>query len=299
MNTVLRYRGRTISESDVSFIRDLMVKHPSASRRSLSLALCAAWAWVQPNGYPRDGVCRGMLLALHRAGQIELPAPRRGSPGQGWRGESAPLLPMLEPTLRCSLAELGPLQFRQVRRTPEEAGCNDLFRRYHYLGYTRPVGEHLKFMIFAGSRPVACFLWTSAPRHLGPRDRFIGWPATARRENIHLVAYNSRYLILPWVEVPHLASHLLGRMVRMLSAEWQGVYNHPVALAETFVDRTRWKGTCYRAANWICVGQTTGRGKNDQTNRPNRPKKDVLVYPLRRDFRALLMGSTSCVGGEA
>ncbi|MBD3335678.1 MAG: DUF4338 domain-containing protein, partial [Candidatus Eisenbacteria bacterium] len=143
-------------------------------------------------------------------------------------------------------------------------------------------------LVYAGERPVAGFAWSSAPRHLAPRDRFIGWSAAARRENIRFVAYNSRFLILPWMEVPHLASHLLGRMVRRLSSEWEQVYHHPVYLAETFVDRTRWRGTCYRAANWIRVGRTTGRGKDDRTHRANRPRKDVLVYPLRRSFRAIL-----------
>jgi hypothetical protein len=130
--------------------------------------------------------------------------------------------------------------------------------------------------------------WSSAPRHLGPRDRFIGWSAEARRQNIRFVAYNPRFLILPWVSVRCLASHILGRMARMLSGEWERVYGHPVYFAETFVDPLRFKGTCYRAANWVWLGRTTGRGKNDQTNRPNRPLKDVLGYPLTRGFRARL-----------
>ena len=146
----------------------------------------------------------------------------------------------------------------------------------------------MKYLVYAGSRPVACFAWSSAPRHLGPRDRFIGWSAEARRGNIRFVAYNSRYLILPWVAVRHLASHLLGRMAKMLPGEWERVYGHPVHFAETFVDPTRFKGTCYRAANWVYLGQTTGRGKDDQTMRPNRSLKDVLGYPLTKDFRKLL-----------
>lgn len=288
MRTVLKYRGRSVADSDVLFLRDLIKRRPGASRRALSLEVCAAWGWRQPNGFPRDGVCRGLLLALHRAGEIVLPPPRMRMP-DGPRGPSAqPMLPLPDPPIRGSLVELGPLTFRQVRRTEDERRFDGLIRRHHYLGSARPVGEHLKHLIFAGERPVACFLWTSAPRHLGPRDRFIGWSPSVRRENLRLVAYNSRFLILPWVQVPHLASHLLGRMVRMLSEEWEGLYEHPVVLAETFVDRTRWKGTCYRAANWICVGQTTGRGKNDQTGRPNRSRKDVLVYPLIRRFRELL-----------
>jgi hypothetical protein len=190
--------------------------------------------------------------------------------------------------IRTTLRELGTLSIRQVRRTAEEPLLNGLIEMHHYLGYTQPVGEHLKHLVFAGERPVACFTWSSAPRHLGPRDRFIGWSAEARRQNIRFVAYNSRFLILPWVEVPHLASHLLGRMTRMLALEWQRVYGHPVYFTETFVYPEKFRGTCYRAANWIDLGRTTGRGKADLTHRANRPIKDVLGYPLTRRFRELL-----------
>ncbi|MBN2497028.1 MAG: DUF4338 domain-containing protein, partial [Deltaproteobacteria bacterium] len=291
------HRGKRITSADVVFIRDLISKNPQASRRALSQKLCTAWDWVQPNGHPRDAVCRSLLLALQRASQITLPPPQWAGKGPGRRPRSAVglSLPFEEAPIRGGLAALGPLTFRQVRRTSEEARFHALLRAHHYLGYSYPVGEHLKLLIYAGARPVACFAWSSAPRHLGPRDRFIGWSPELRRQNIRYVAYNTRFLILPWVEVPHLASHLLGRMVRMLSAEWKRVYQHPVYLAETFVDAPR-KGTCYRAANWIPVGQTTGRGKDDLTHRPNRTLKDILVYPLVKDFRARL---TSEPGAEA
>jgi Domain of unknown function (DUF4338) len=144
-------------------------------------------------------------------------------------------------------------------------------------------------MVYAGIRPVALFAWSSAPRHLGPRDRFLGWSPEVRRQNIGAIAYNTRYLILPWVQVEHLASHLLGRMTRQLSGEWQKTYGHPMYFAETFVDRTRFRGTCYRAANWIYLGQTQGRGKDDLTHRPNRTLKDVLGLPLCPDFRERLL----------
>ena len=143
--------------------------------------------------------------------------------------------------------------------------------QHHYLGYEQPVGEHLKYLVCAQGRPIACLAWSSAPRHLGSRDRFIGWSAEARRRNIHLLAYNTRFLILPWVRVPHLASHLLGRMAGAFPRDWQQSYAHPIYLLETFVDPERFRGTCYRAANWIVLGQTTGRGKDDLTHRPNRP----------------------------
>ena len=287
MDAVLKYRGRSVTESEVSFIRERIASQPGLSRRALSLDLCAAWNWVQPNGHPRDMVCRGLLLVLHRAGRITLPPPRRVYVPLTRCGTLC-AVPTEGPPVRGKLSELGPLTFRQVRRTEEEAIFHGLIRAHHYLGYTQPVGEHLKFLVSTADQPVACFAWSSAPRHLGPRDRFLDWSAASRLRNIRFVAYNSRFLILPWVEVPHLASHLLGRMVRMLSPEWERVYGHPVYFAETFVDPTRWRGTCYRAANWIWLGRTTGRGKDDQTNRPNRPCKDVLGYPLWPDFRRRL-----------
>jgi hypothetical protein len=190
--------------------------------------------------------------------------------------------------VRTNLRDLGALELRQVRRSADERLFGGLIAEHHYLGYTQPVGEHLKYLVYAGERPVACFAWSSAPRHLGPRDRFIGWPAATRRRNLRLVVYNSRFLILPWVKVPHLASHLLGRMARLLPAEWARVYGHPVYFAETFTDPARFRGTCYRAANWIWLGQTTGRGKADLLHRANRPVKDVWGYPLVKDFRERL-----------
>jgi hypothetical protein len=187
-----------------------------------------------------------------------------------------------------SLRDLPALSFRQVRRTPDEALFNSLLQNHHYLGYIQPVGEQLKFIVYAGSRPVALFAWSSAARHLGPRDRYLGWSAQARRHNIRGVAYNTRFLVLPWVQVPHLASHLLARMTRMLSAEWEAVYGHPVHFAETFIDTERFRGTCYRAANWVLLGRTQGRGKDDLTHRPNRSLKDVLGLALTEDFREQL-----------
>jgi hypothetical protein len=197
--------------------------------------------------------------------------------------------------LSIRLAELGPLEMRQVRRTPEEALFNSLLERHHYLGYMQPVGEHLKYLVYAQGRPVACVAWSSAPRHLGSRDRFIGWGSEARLENIRLLAYNTRFLILPWVTVPHLASHILGRMARMLSADWQRLYGHPIYFVETFIDPQRFRGTCYRAANWTVLGATTGRGKDAPTREANRSIKQVLGYPLVKDFRQRLSNLDSLV----
>ena len=288
MEPVLTYRGRQVSLADVAFICELIGREKPASRRALSLKLCEAWGWRQENGNPRDMVCRGLLLALQRAGHIELPLPRWMLSRQPVRHRLEPLTAVDQTPLRGPLAELGRLDLRQVRRGSEESLFNSLIQAHHYLGYTRPVGEHLKYIVYASERPIACFVWSSAPRHLGPRDRYLGWSPAARRENIRFIVYNSRYLILPWVQVPHLASHLLGRIARMLPAEWERIYAHPVWFAETFVDPERFRGTCYRAANWVYLGRTTGRGKNDQTHRANRPVKDVWGLPLHRNFRERL-----------
>jgi hypothetical protein len=288
METLLQYRGRPITAADVHFIRELIAAYPTDSRRALSHRLCAAWDWRQSNGAPRDMVCRGLMLALWRAGHIELPAVRRRPPNPlTVRARPQPIAVDTSP-IHGSLRDLLPLSFRQVRRTPEEALFNSLLQTHHYLGYTQPVGEQLKFIVYAGTRPVALFAWSSAARHLGPRDRYLGWSAQARRHNIRGVAYNTRFLVLPWVQIPHLASHLLARMTRMLSAEWEAVYGHPVHFAETFIDTDRFRGTCYRAANWVLLGRTQGRGKNDLTHRPNRSLKDVLGLALTEDFREQL-----------
>jgi hypothetical protein len=285
MQTVLRHRGRDVSTAQVDFIRRLVAESGGASRRALSISLCRAWEWKQPNGTLCDALARNLLLALHRAGHIALPPARLVIPRTRRKPsfvdvDSAPLV--------ARLSEIGPVEIRQVRRTPEEAVVNGLIAQHHYLGYGHPVGEHLKYLVTAGGRPIACFCWSSAPRHLGPRDRYIGWSPAARRANVRLLAYQSRFLILPWVRVPHLASHLLGRMAAQLSADWQRLYSHPIYFTETFVDSLRYRGTCYRAANWSELGMTTGRGNNCPTKRPNRSLKQVWGYALVKDFRRRL-----------
>ena len=289
-DTILRYRGRNIGAADIEFIRQFIARHPDLSRRRLSAQLCRAWNWVQPNGALRDMVCRGLLLALHRADWIQLPAKRKWVPNNviAHRRRCTVDEPVDQSPLVLSLAELGPLSIEQVRRTQGEDLWAQLLAQHHYLGYCRPVGEHLKYLVWAQSRPVACLGWSSAPRHLAPRDRFIGWSAEQRRANLHRIAYNTRFLILNWVQVPHLASHLLGRVARVISVDWRQLYGHPIYLLETFIDPQRFAGTCYRAANWIYLGKTTGRGKADQTRKPNRSLKQLWVYPLAGDFRKRL-----------
>jgi len=288
MNVILKYRGRVVTDVEVAFIRELIAAQPGLSRRGLSQELCRAWNWVQPNGALRDMVCRGLLLALHRAGHIALPNRQQVPPNPLAQRSKPVALEIDRCPVHGSLQSLGPLRVAQVRRTAEEPLFNSLLEQHHYLGYTQPVGEHLKYLAYAQDRLLACLAWSSAPRHLGPRDRFLGWSAEARRRNIHLIVSNLRFLVLPWVQVPHLASHLLGRMARQLPGDWERVYGHGLYFLETFVDPDRFRGTCYRAANWIALGRTTGRGKDDQTHRANRSLKEVWGYPLHRHFRRWL-----------
>ena len=288
MDLKVKYQGRIANTEHVEFIKGLIAENPNDSRRALSKKLCEAWNWVQPNGALRDMVCRGFLLRLESAGHIKLP-PRKCTPNNPLLNrKQAPKVDVDETPIVTTLSSIEPLEIRQVRRSSFEEVFNSLIARHHYLGYCHPVGEHLKYIVFSEGRPLACFSWSSAPRHIGCRDQFIGWSADSRKKNLRFIVYNTRFLILPWVRIGSLASHLLGRMARVVSIDWQRVYHHSVYFLETFVDTQRFKGTCYQAANWIYLGETTGRGKNDQTHKPNRSIKAVWGYPLSKDFREVL-----------
>ena len=293
MGETWRYRGQEIGGEQIAFLREFIRAHPTSSRWKLSRQLCEALNWKQPNGALRDVVCRGLLLMLERAGQIELPPVRWRVSNQCRTGRPRPEAVLIDDApLAMPLRALGPVKIQAVRRTADEPLFNGLMEHYHYLAYEQPVGEHLKYLVWAGHplgrRPVACLAWSSAPRHLGDRDRYIGWSAEARRRNIRFLAYNTRFLILPWVRVPHLASHILAKVTGALSRDWERMYGHPVYFVETFIDPGRFRGTCYRAANWKLLGLTTGRGKNDHTYKPNRQIKQILGLPLTPRFRELL-----------
>jgi hypothetical protein len=291
MEGEIRYRGKAYSLRDIEEIREVIIAYPEKSRYFISREICRRWDWRQPNGVLKDMICRALLLQLEARGLIELP-PRRQNPANPLLRPAQPEVMEVEQTpLGGKLRDLQPLQLLPVRRTALEKLYQSLIAQFPYLGYRRPVGEHLEYLALSQGRPVACLGWCSAPRHLGCRDRYLGWGLEQRRKNLCRIVINTRFLILPWVRVPHLASYLLGLNTRRISQDWQKIYHHEVVWLETFVDPARgFTGTSYKAANWIYLGQTTGRGKEDQAHQANRSLKAVFGYPLRRDFRQVLGG---------
>lgn len=288
MKINFKYQGRITTTEDISFINKFIVNNPEYSRFKLSKELCKLWNWVQANGTLRDQLCRSFMLALEREGYITLPPRRHTPPNPLANRKKPPKIEIVRTPIKCSLSELGTIEIEQVRKTEKEKIYNGLISEYHYLGYCHPIGEHLKYLVYSKGRIISCLAFSSAPRHIGSRDKFIDWDQEKRKRNIHLIAYNTRFLILPWVNVRYLASHVLSKMIKRISTDWQEIYNHPLYFLETFVDTERFEGTCYKAANWIYLGKTTGRGKNDKTNKPNRSIKAVLGYPLHKKFRELL-----------
>ena len=285
MEDEITYRGRVINHQDIATIRKIIAKYPDSSRRFISQELCRTWNWRQTNGVLKDMVCRSLLILLESKGLIKQPPPKCKLPNPLANRKKPAKIDVDKSPLECSLKNLFPIKLEQVRRTVSEKVFNSLVCEYHYLGYTQPVGEHFKYLAFSSGRPIACLAWGSAPWYIGARDKFIGWPKEVRQKNLHLIANNIRFLILPWVKVPCLASYLLALNRRCLSKDWERLYHHPVYLIETFVDTKRYQGTCYQADNWIRVGETTGRGKLSKSNKAVLSIKDVYVYPLNRNFK--------------
>jgi len=281
--------GRNITAKDIEHIKEVIAQNPDRSRRFLSQEVCRQWNWRQPNGVLRDMVCRGLMLKLHRSGLITLP-PRKFIPKNPFIERGQPAVVDVDRTpVETELKNIKQdIKLCQVKKTKSEKLYNSLINEHHYLKHVYPIGENLKYIAMLKERPVACVGWTSPPWYIGKRDRFIGWSAEVRKKNLHLMAYQTRFLILPWVRVPHLASFLLGLNARIISSDWEKVYNHPVYYLETFVDTERFKGTCYKAANWIYLGDTTGRGKLAPTHKKTKSIKAVMGYPLCGDFREKL-----------
>lgn len=282
-------QGRALSAEDIGLIQGLLAAQRDWGRTRLSEELCRRWDWRNPRGRIKDMAARTLLLKLERAGHIRLP-PRRRTSTNGFRNRDAPLVAHATAPICGAVRELRPLAVTVV--DPGSADLrlfNCLLARYHYLGHRHTVGENLRYLVRdRGGRPVGCALFGSAAWKCAARDAWIGWDRGTRAANLGWLTNNTRLLVLPWVEVPHLASHLLAGLARRIRADWQAHYGHPVHALETFVDRDRFRGTCYRAANWICVGQTQGRSRQDRDHTLRVPIKDVYLYPLIPEAREAL-----------
>ena len=279
-------QGREVTAADVELIRVLLAAHPARGRTPLSEELCLRWNWRNARGQLKDMACRTLLLKLERAGHIRLP-PRIRPSSNGLRNRRPPAAPPAYEPIRGALRDLLPLSVGVVAPDSDDARLfNGLLAHEHYLGHRNTVGENLRYLVRdRHGRPVACALFGSAAWKCADRDAFLGWDRVTRERNLQSLTNNTRFLIPAWVQVPHLASHVLGLIARRIRCDWQAKYGHPIHALETFVDRSRFKGTCYRAANWQRLGATRGRTRNDRAHRIRAAVKDVYLYPLVADFR--------------
>jgi hypothetical protein len=285
MEKEIRIRGRLVTASDLSLIRQLIAAEGPRGRTHLSERLCRLWDWRQANGAFREIACRELLRQLEQRGLIVLPKPLKLTRQPGYRNRTS-LPPTLETSLLCGkLNDFLPVSIELVSRTPREKLYNGLIGAYHYLGYGQGTGEQLKYLITSETRPLGAIGFAAAAWKVACRDRFLNWPEAARQKNLNLIVNNHRFLILPWVQIANLASWSLAHVTRRLHQDWQALYAHDIVLVETFVEKQRFKGTCYRAANWILVGETIGRGRNDRTTTNWLPIKQVYLYPLDTNFR--------------
>ena len=281
------YCGREFSDADIQAIKRLMEQNPSLKRTPLSRKLCELFDWTKPNGELKDMTCRVALLRMQADGLITL-APSRMPGGRG-RPHFPPTAatdaqtPMLQP-----VHELARLTLRPVTGTAASRLWNEYIARYHYLGYTPMSGSQLRYNVFVGEQLVALLSFGASAWKLAGRERFIGWQERERLKNLQLVVNNARFLILPWIQSKGLASKILSKIARQLPLDWHQRYGYRPVLFETFVETERHRGTCYKAANWINVGQTTGRGKKSTVHHQVIPVKDIWLYPLRKNFASVL-----------
>lgn len=288
MEQKLIIRGRPVTSRDLALIHSLLNKYWDQGRTFISRELCKQWNWHQPNGALKDMACRELLRRLEQKGLITLP-PGKKKINRKYKKPFPKLPPHETHPIEGRLKDFLPLDLKMVRGSPQETLYNGLIHQYHYLGYRQTVGPHLKYIVFIKEDPIACLSWGGAAWKVACRDQFIGWSALAHRKNLFLIVNNTRFLILPWVHIPYLASHLLSQNIKALSSDWYRWYKYSPVLLETFVDSERgFKGTCYKAANWLLVGSTKGRGKNDRYHQKLLPVKDVFLYPLKKEFREVL-----------
>jgi len=278
-----RYCGRLFTAEEIKLIARLIAGVPKPNRAQLSRLVCDELHWFRPDGRTKDMACRVAMLRMHRDGIITLPPPLKGNSNGRIRpkftGASEPGSPLSLPA-----GALGELEFRLVTRK-DSALWNELIERHHYLGYTPLPGAQLRYLVYAGNRLLAALGFGASAWKVAPRDKFIGWSVQERERNLQRVINNARFLILPWITSHNLASRILSTAARRIAQDWHDCYGYRPVLLETFVEKARFRGTCYKAANWICVGTTQGRGKLDRYTQRPLPVKDIFLYPLSKDFR--------------
>ncbi len=285
MNRIITSTRPRITEREIKYIRQVIDANPKWHRTKISYELCNSWGWYTSNGRPKDISCRDLLRELEKKGKITLPKPLRksGSP------DKIKLLEHAKTPVQCPLGNILPLCVKVVESPEESRVFKSLLAQYHYLGFNRTVGENIKYLIYSSTgTELSCVLFGSSAFSCAPRDSFIGWDVKGRRKNLIYTTNNMRYLILPWVRVEHLASHILSRVLKRIRDDWEAKYGHPVYLLETFVERERFAGTCYKASNWTRVGETRGRSRNDRSHKLEVPVKDIYLYALTKRFREVL-----------
>lgn len=283
-----RYRiaGREMLAADLEFVRRLIAEHSDWSRWRLSRVIAEHMGWYSPSGQLKDMACRELLLKLDRRGLIELPAPKCRSPS-GHRRKPPPVVPHCQDPIIERLGSLQPITVQIVQRnSDEDMLLRHLVASYHYLGFDRTTGATIRYHLHtADGRLLGCALWSSAAWKTAARDQWLGWTSEQRQDRLAYLVNNVRYLLLPWVRVPHLASHALALMTRRLTRDWQNAYGLTPLLAETFVDQQRYAGICYRAAGWQPVGTTVGRSRNDRDHTMQVARKLIFLKPLTRYWR--------------
>ena len=286
-----RYSGREFSDTEMDTIRTMIAENPAMSRRGLSKAICETIDWRNPVGALKDMRCRAVLLDMERDGLIKLaPVKKFSNPHAVIENTSAtdPLPAMIKP-----VHELGKIEIRKVENKKMSKLWNEYIHRYHYLGYKKLPGNQLRYIAFSGLDIVALLGFSAAAWKTAPRDKLIGWTSEQRENNLHLIVNNARFLILPWIQSKNLASKLLSQVAKRLPRDWEERYSYKPVLMETFVEIPRFTGGCYKAANWIHVGTTSGRGRNDQKHEAKLPKKDIWLMPLDKKFKQKLCGHSS------
>ncbi|MBT9147237.1 MAG: hypothetical protein DDT32_00990 [Syntrophomonadaceae bacterium] len=278
-----------VTDNLIMQINDVITEHPDWHRSKISQYLCELWDWRMPNSQVKDMSCRDMLRALEKAGKITLPRAIKVSGYASSKNTYVQTFLHDEIPVEMELAALQPLRVEAVEEKWKINEFKSYIKQFHYLGFDRTVGENMKYMVYsANGRLLACLLFGSAAWSCHDRDAYIGWSPQSRKSNLQQITNNVRFLVLPWIKVPHLASHVLSLISRRLSLDWEKKYGHPIYCLETFIECDRFRATCYKAANWICVGKTVGRGRDDIDKSASLPIKHIYLYPLDRKYRQLL-----------